>query len=305
MENISRLQRKILNNLLERDKGASLRWNDDRGVAAVLSGQLLPPTSIRNDLKENPEAVLKTFLKELGPLIGPKSSIGSMRFVKANNVKGDQVRIRAMQVAKGIPIHGASLVLYASAKRGIYRAQSGCYRDVEVPPMEYRDKPVDVKRRERKLRRRLLGILQDDKKGARFIKHKMKTGFGEDHIAEENFPLNAPPVHWLYPKDGKFLHVFRLNAYQPTKWLGVNGELTESIHMVDMVVDLVTGRMLHQGGPIGVWADVTADGRSTLQESGSYITRPLLAVREDMAERLLWRPGSGPSGPGAPSEARR
>ena len=115
----------------------------------------------------------------------------------------------------------------------------------------------------------------------------METGFGDDQIAEKNFPLNAPPVHWLYPQKGEFQHVFRLYAYQPTKWLGVNGEMTQSIHMVDMVVDLVTGRTLYQGGPIGVWSDVTADGLSTLQQGGSYITRPLLAVREDMAERLL------------------
>ena len=287
MKKVTKLQRETLDRLMQRDKGASVRWNDDRGVASVLSGRLLPPASVRNDLKENPEAVLKAFLKELGPLIGPKNSIGSMRFIKANNVKGNQVRIRAMQVAKGIPIHGASLVLYASAERGVFRTQSGCYRDVKLPPLEYRGKPVDIKRRERKLRRRLMGILEDDKQGAKFIKRKMKTGFGEDHIAEKNFPLNAPPVHWLYPKKGKFRHVFRLYAYQPTEWLGVNGEMTRSIHLVDMLVDLRTGRTLHQGGPIGVWSDVTADGQSTLQESGSYITRPLLAVREDMAERLL------------------
>ena len=287
MENITRLQRQTLERLLERDKSASVRWNDDRGAASVLSGKLMPPASVRNDLKENPEAILKAFLEEFGSLIGPKNSSASIRFVKVNKVKGDQVRIRAMQVAKRIPIHGASLVLYASAKRGVFRAQSGCYRNVKVPPLEYRGKPVDIEQRERKLRRRLMRTLSGDKRGARFIKRKMKAGFGEDPIAEKNFPLNAPPVHWLYPKKGEFRHVFRLNAYQPIEWLGVNGELSASIHMVDMVVDLVTGRQLHQGGPIGVWSDVTADGLSTLQESGSYITRPLLAVREDMAERLL------------------
>ncbi len=287
MENITRLQRKTLERLMKRDKRASVRWNDGRGTASVLSGKLLSPASVRNDLKENPEAVLKTFLKELGPLTGPKRGSGSMRLVKVSYTKGDQLRIRAMQVTKGVPIHGASLVLYASAKRGVFRAQSGCYRDVEVPALEFRGKPVDIEQRERKLRRRLLRSLQEDKQGARFIKRKMKSGFGEDRIAKENFPLNAPPVHWLYPKKGKFVHVFRLYAYQPTAWLGVNGEMTQSIHQVDMVVDLATGRTLYQGGPIGVWSDVTADGLSTLQQSGSYITRPLLAVREDAAERLL------------------
>jgi Zn-dependent metalloprotease len=287
MENINKLQRKTLERLMKRDKGASVRWNDDRGVASVLRGRLVPPSRVRKHLKNNPEAVLKAFLEELGPLVGPKDSIDSMRFVTAKEAKGDQVRIRAMQVAKGIPIHGASLVLHADAERGVFRAQSGGYRDIKVPPLKYRGKRVDVAQRERKLRRRLMRTLRDDKQGAKFIDRKMETGFGDDDVAEKNFPLNAPPVHWLYPWKGKFRHVFRLYAYQPTEWLGVNGEMTQSIHMMDMAVDLRTGRKLYQGGPIGVWSDVTADGRSTLQQGGSYITRTLLAVREDMAERLL------------------
>ena len=287
MNNVTELQRETFDRLMERDRGASVRWNDDRGAASVLRGELLPPEQVRNDLKQNPEAVLKTFLKEFGPLIGPKDSINAMRFVKAKDAKGDQVRIRAMQVAEGIPIHGASLVLYADAKRGVFRAQSGGYRDVKVPPLKYRDRPVNIEQRERDLRRRLIRTLRADENGAKFIDRKMETGFGDDQIAAKNFPLNAPPVHWLYPQKGEFRHVFRLYAYQPTQWLGVNGEMTQSIHMIDMVVDLLTGRTLYQGGPIGVWSDVTADGLSTLQESGSYITRMLLAVREDLAERLL------------------
>ncbi len=124
MNNVTELQRETLDRLMERDKGASVRWNDDRGAASVLRGQLLPPERVRNDLRQNPEAILKAFLEELGPLIGPKDSIDAMRFVKAKDAKGDQVRIRAMQVAEGIPIHGASLVLYTDSERGVFRAQS-------------------------------------------------------------------------------------------------------------------------------------------------------------------------------------
>ena len=92
---------------------------------------------------------MKAFLEELGPLIGPKDSIDAMRFVKAEDAKGDQVLIRAMQMAKRIPIHGASLVLYADAERGVFPAQSGGHRDVKVPPLEYRGRLVDIEQRER------------------------------------------------------------------------------------------------------------------------------------------------------------
>lgn len=287
MDNVTRRQRELLDRLMERDKSVAIRWNDDRGTASVVRGQLLEAERIRDDLQSNPEAALKVFLEELGPLVGPEDSVDAMRFIRAAVVKGNQVRIRAMQLAKGIPIHGATLVLYGDAERGIFRAQSGGYRDVEVPLLEEGGRPVDIKEREQGLRQRLLRLLGADDAGKRFIAYKRETGFGDDRIAAENFPLNAPPVHWLYPEQGAFRHVFRLYAYQPTEWLGVNGEVRRDIHMVDMVVDVVTERTLQQGGPIGAWSDVTADGLSTMQDGGSYITRPLQAVREDMAERLL------------------
>ena len=287
MENVTQLQRELLEQLTERDGAASVRWSDRRGVASVLTGALLPSERIANDLAANPDSVLLAFLEEFGPLVGPEDSVEALRLVKAQPAKDGEVRIRAMQIAKGIPIHGASLVLYASPERGLYRAQSGGYRDVEVPPLEYRGQPVDLNQRERNLRRRLIRILRADDEGRRFIDRKMETGFGDDDIARDNFPLNAPPKHWLYPEREGFRHVFRLYAYQPIDWLGVNGETSHGIYQVDMVIDIPTGRTLHQGGPIGVWSDVTADGLSTLQSGGSYTTRPLLAVREDMAERLL------------------
>ena len=98
-----------------------------------MRGQLLPPERARNDLKQNPEAVLKAFLEELGPLIGPKDGIEAMRFVKAKDAEGDQVRIQAMQVAKGIPIHGASLVLYADAERGVFARKAEAIVTLRCP----------------------------------------------------------------------------------------------------------------------------------------------------------------------------
>ena len=287
MENATQLQKDLLGRLMQRDKAATARWNDDRGIASVLGGQLLPRDGVASDLRNNPESVLKAFLEQHGPLIGPENTAETMRFVQSKNAKGKEIRIRAMQVAEGIPIHGASLILFADAERGVYRAQSGGYRDVEVPPLEFRGSPVNIDQRARSLRGRLERLLRADKEGAEFIKRKMETGFRDDTGAKESFPLNAPPTHLLYPQEDEFRHVFRLNAYQPVEWLGVNGETTKSIQMVDMVVDVLTGRTLYQGGPIGAWSDVVADGLSTLQSGGGYITRPLLAVREGVAERLL------------------
>ncbi|MDT8327603.1 MAG: hypothetical protein RQ750_09515 [Roseovarius sp.] len=83
---------------------------------------------------------------------------------------------------------------------------------------------MNIDQSERALRRRLERTLRADEKGAEFIKRKMESGFREDSVTKENFPLNAPPTQWLYPQKDEFRLVFRLNAYQPVEWLGVNGE---------------------------------------------------------------------------------
>jgi len=287
MENITTRQRRLLDSLLQRIDGLKVRWDDTRGTAAVLTGALLSAPPQGMDPTEESEAVLKQFLEEYGLLVGPENVLRAHRFVNAQSSNRGHVRIRAMQLADGLPIHGATLLLFADRERGVFRAQSGFIRDVSVPLLEYRGRPVDANRRALALRRRLMADLGRTEEGKRFIKRRLEAGFREDTVARDNFPLAAPPAHWLYPMGRGLRHVFRLNAYRPIEWLGVNGELRKAIDMVDMIVDLASGRTLSQGGRLGAWADVAADGLSTLRESGSYITRTLEAVREDGADRLL------------------
>ncbi len=54
MENVTQVQREILDRLTERDKAVKVRWSDDRGVASVLSGALLPPDRVGGDLRQTP-----------------------------------------------------------------------------------------------------------------------------------------------------------------------------------------------------------------------------------------------------------
>ncbi|MDT8327602.1 MAG: hypothetical protein RQ750_09510 [Roseovarius sp.] len=122
MENITQLQQDLLDRLKERDKIASVRWNDERGVAAVITGHHLSRDRVASDLEQDPEAVLKAFLKEYGPLIGPENTTEAMRFVGFGKTRGKHICIRAMQVAGGLAIHGASLILFADPERGVFRA---------------------------------------------------------------------------------------------------------------------------------------------------------------------------------------
>ncbi len=287
MKNITDTQREYLDRLMQRDAGAKVRWHDDRGTASVLRGTLVLPDRIGSDIEGNAERILGAFLEDFGPLIAPEDSRRTISYVRTHGKKGTEKSIRAMQVADGIPIHGATLLLFVDPEKGVYRVQSGCFREVTVPALAIRGRPIDRKQREDLLRRRLMRNLRGDDAGAQFYKRKMDEGFGEDQIARDNFPLTAPPTHWLYPDKEGFRHVFRLHAWQPVEWLGVDGNPHIAIDLVEMMVDIATGRTIYEGSRIGAWSDVVANGLSTLQSGGSYITRPLLAVREDVAERLL------------------
>lgn len=287
MKNITDIQREYLDRLMQRDADVKVRWHDGRGIASVLRGTLVSPEQTGRDIEGNAERILGAFLKNFGPLVAPEDSVRTIHYVRTHGKKGEKQRIRAMQFADGIPIHGATLLLFADPGKGVYRVQSGCFRDVTVPSLTYRGRPVDPKQREQSMRRRLMHNLRADDEGARFYKRKMAEGFGDDQIAKDNFPLNAPPTHWLYPDKEGFRHVFRLYTWQPVEWLGVDGKTRTAIDLVEMTVDIATGRTIYEGSRIGVWSDVLADGLSTLQTGGSYITRPLLVVREDAAERLL------------------
>jgi Zn-dependent metalloprotease len=287
MKNITQTQQLLLERLRASAQTIEVRWHEERGVAAVLQGGILPDARAGDGPAGEPAAILERFLEEYGALIGPEKTAAACRFVESRRSPAGQVRIRAMQTAGDIPIHGATLLLFADSERGVYRVQSGLYREAQAPPLIYRGKPVDLGQRAAALRARLDGTLRKSAEGKRFVDRKLDGGFGDDKVAQENFPLAAPPEHWLYPVPGGLVHAWRLSAYQPAQWLGVDGNTYTAIDLVDLVVDLITGRTISQGSRLGAWVDVAADGLSTLQQSGAYITRALQAVREDGADRLL------------------
>lgn len=195
MNNITRTQREYLDRLMQRDAGTKVRWHDGRGTASVLRGNLVSPDRIGDDVERNAEQILATFLKDFGPLVAPEDSEAALRLVKTHKGKGKSARIRAMQLADGIPIHGATLLLFADPETGVHRVQSGCFREVKVPALSYRGRPIDLGAREKSLRQRLTRDLRATDEGERFLKRKLEEGFGEDDIARDNFPLTSPPTH--------------------------------------------------------------------------------------------------------------
>ncbi len=284
LENITESQRRLVDVLLSRDPNLMIRWSEERGVASVLRGRLLTWES------EEPKELFYKWIREFGPLIGPTNVIDNCEYVGSTTSTDGHTRIRAMQTAQGLPIWGATLLLFADKQRGIFRVQSGFYRDVEVPPARIGAREVDFSAREANLVERLRKRLEADPEGARFVSQaRNREVLGVDDWARANFPLTQPPKMWLYPTGRGLRQAFKVSAYQPVEWSNAAGIPFKTVDVADLMIDARTGRIISEGARLGMsFTDTNGDGLSTLKDnSGSYISRPLLVVQEDGGDFLL------------------
>ena len=128
MNNITDAQRVLLDTLKSKQPDLEVRWNEERGVAGLLEGNLLSwPRS------QEPEAVLETFLQQYGTLLGPGNMTKAYRLtsIKRNANRGEY-RIRACQIFDDIPVFGATLLIFAGKGRGVYRSQSSFWREIKL-----------------------------------------------------------------------------------------------------------------------------------------------------------------------------
>ncbi len=285
MASMTRAQRQLVDELRSRDPDLTIRWDEDRSVASVLKGGLLSW-----DPEQAPEDLLEQCLRKFGALIGPSDVLDNYEYVGATTSKAGHLRVKAMQTAQDLPIYGATLLVFADRRRGVFRVQSGFYRDVEMPPTRLGAREVDFSAREAGLAGRLRRRLEADPEGARFARRARPTRLGVDATWEErNFPLTQPPKLWLYPTKGGLRRAFRVTAYQPIAWSDAGGVARKAVDVADVVIDATTGRIIEEGGRLGMaYTDTTGDGLSTLKDdTASYIVRALLVVQQDGGHRLL------------------
>ena len=276
MNNITDAQRVLLDTLKSKQPDLEVRWNEERGVAGLLEGNLLSwPRS------QEPEAVLETFLQQYGTLLGPGNMTKAYRLtsIKRNANRGEY-RIRACQIFDDIPVFGATLLIFAGKGRGVYRSQSSFWREIKL----------EAKRRidERELAKQLEQRLRRDPGASKFEaswKEQQPNAWQVEH-----FPLASYPTLYLYPVRKGFHPVYDVQAYQPTEWLGVDGLARQEINRVQLIFDAVTGELIWQEPTKEgmAYSDQVGDGLSTLQDSnGNYLLRSLRVVRKDSANYYL------------------
>jgi len=275
----------MVNRAREQDPDLTIRWSEDRGVAAVLIGQICEWKK-----GESPNKLLASFLREYGPLFGPRDILKNHELVGVEKRKGGHVRIRAMQKVGGVPIYGATLLLFADRKRGVFRVQSGMYREVEVPPPKLGAREVDFSVRAESLAGRLRKRLEADPAGKKLLRtRKGEVGLEAHDDGGPEFPLTAPPKLWLYPTKNGLRQAFQVSAYQPVEWQDAAGRSSKAVAEADMVIDARTGRIIKEDAGLGMaYTDTTGDGLSALEDdTGTRFTRLLLVVQEDGADHLL------------------
>jgi Zn-dependent metalloprotease len=270
MENVTTQQRELLEKVREKVPDLSLRWNDERGVASMIEGNLLPWNKIGK-----PDEIVRATVKQFGLLLGP-SDISEKYKVIGTRHKKEKAghRGEAYQVFDNLPVYGANLLVFADEERGVYRIQSSFWRDVKVT--------AKLKLDERELQHVLSDLLRKDPDAARFeeIWRKQKR----NPWLVEHFPLTAYPILYLYPVENAFHPAYKALAYQPLEWLGIAGQRMKEIGEAQLILDAATGEViLKESTKIGMaYTDETGDGLSTLQDSSSnYLLRTLPVVRKD------------------------
>lgn len=276
MPNITQQQQEILEALRSRMPALHLRWNEAKGVAGLLEGTLIPPQRA-----ETPQQALRSVLEEYGALIGPAEIIEQHQYVGSRRNRDGTVRVKACQIASGMPVYDAVLLVFCDSKRGVYRIQSSFNRDLKVT--------ADRRLNEDDLVRSTRSSLEADPQAARF-EAEWRDRAPKDQWLVTHFPLANRPTLYLYPVNGGYHPAYDCIAYQPHDWIGVDGRTRHEIGTVNLVLDAATGtRISMESTKEGMaYTDVSGDGTSTLEDtSGTHLSRTLHVVQKDGTDYLL------------------
>ena len=276
MENVTKAQWELMDSVLARVSDIEVRWNEERGVASLLAGRL-----IRSETLGTPEEIVGAVLRTYGVLLGPADVARSHQVTGSCLAKGGVTRSRALQLFRGVPVHGATLLVFSHDERGTNRVQSSFWREIDVT--------AQIRLDESDLAWWLLGQMRQDPGAVEFEERWRASG---EHSAwqSDNFPLIARPRVYLLPVDGGFHPAFEVWAYQGTDHTCLDGFVRHGIDKVQLMLDATDGAVLWKEPAKEGFAaaDVAGDGMSTLRdELGSPIVRGLHLVREDSSTFLL------------------
>jgi hypothetical protein len=148
MRNITQRQPSLLGQLREIDPNLNIQWDEIRGVASSIRGNLttapaVAPTNLQAVAEPNSLAFLETY----GELLGPPDISRSLRLLRSRTddlgwvhlefqqyyyPNGEQPALRELIQDNAIEVYGSKLAAHFKSDGTLIEVQSSCWRDIQV-----------------------------------------------------------------------------------------------------------------------------------------------------------------------------
>jgi hypothetical protein len=282
--NITELQNRLLDELKIIDPNTVIIWDEARGVASSVQGNLTCVNGQPNSL----EPTFKSFLRKFGPLFGPLDLESTIKLldVQTDDLTWTHLEFQQLHTTETSPSQQKlTYVVYASKLAAHFRpdgflveVQSSCWRDIQL--QDDREK-VTVEG----LRNLLMKSLSN------------APGFGELHKymqeqQEIDFPIMETPLLVIYPWQGGFRLTWTTHAFGVINIQDSSGHPTgsKSLELGQVFVDAKTGeQFIFAPTKRDVETPDSGSGLGVTPLGGPFSVRPLKIVRDASSSKCLLR----------------
>ena len=266
VKNVTVEQLDLIETLRENVPGITVYWDNVRGVASSIRGDLWKLV----EEKKEPKDILTAFLKIYSPLFGPRGFFPEN--AKLLRERRDELEFEhifylqthpLMELKKELEVYGSKLAAHIDEHKRLIEVQSSFWRDVKV------ERKIEVAREE--VGRRMLELLEPLK------------GFSDIQKSErenKDFPLTDEPHLVIYPWKNQYRLAWVSYGYGPIQQMeGLPNET--GITYGQIFLDATTGELLLFSPTIYfVENPDTGSGLAVTPITPPHSTRTLNIVRE-------------------------
>jgi len=285
MRNMTQRQPLLLGQLRELDPKLNIQWDEVRGVASSIRGNLTDPAAVQpSNLQAVAQPNSLAFLEIYGELLGPPDISRSLRLLRTRTddlgwvhlefqqyyyPEGEQPALRELVQENAIEVYGAKLAAHFLPNGILREIQSSCWRDIQLEN--------EVRIGIEELREILTQAIAKTS-GSRELQSRLSAQ------GADNFPIMQTPRLVLYPWQRKFLLAWTTYAYGVIEVEDPAGNKTgeQRVELGHIFVDASTGEQFIMA-PTRKYQETpdTGSGLGATPLGGPYVSRSLNIVRVD------------------------
>ena len=262
MNNITPLQRQLLERLQVIDPEVAIQWDETRGVAGSIRFRRRLYTSA-----DMVERIDQSFLSEYGMLLGPQDLLQSITQLRSYEDDLQWLHlIYAFMVRQEFELYGSKIAAHFDSDGLLVEIQSSLWRDiqVELTPKITRDQLYEI------LLKRISGIEGFDDVRSRVMEK------------EKDFPILDEPRLVVYPRQEKLHLAWLTYGYGDTNEMAGAQAKGPFITYGQMFIDADNGeRLLFAPTLITAETATQGSGLAVTPITGTQTTRSLEIVRID------------------------